>query len=253
MLLEGTLNTMNTAKTINEDEIRKFNDLAATWWNPQGPMWPLHKLNATRVPFIVDTLSRAGWLSGDETFPLRGMRILDIGCGAGLLSESMASLGAHVTGVDPAQGNIDIARQHARSQDLEIDYRQGSVESLDCAPFDLVLNMEVVEHVENLETFMSRCCELTRPGGLQFVATINRNPLSWLVAIVGAEYVLRWLPRGTHQWSKFVKPVEAERMLRSGGLTPIRSSGVSVNPFTRAYRITPFVGVNYMLASCKKC
>jgi 2-polyprenyl-6-hydroxyphenyl methylase/3-demethylubiquinone-9 3-methyltransferase len=243
---------MNTAVTTNRDEISKFNELAATWWDPAGPMWPLHKLNAIRVPFILDVLTDHGLATGRAAEPLSGLRVLDIGCGAGLLSESMASLGARVTGVDPAERNIAIARSHAAKTHLDIEYIAGSAEVLENRTFDVVLNMEVVEHVDNLALFMSSCNALTRPGGMQFLATINRNALSWLVAIVGAEYVLRWLPRGTHQWRKFIKPEEAASMLRQGDLEVLVSRGVSVNPVTRAYKVTRFTGVNYMLAARKK-
>jgi 2-polyprenyl-6-hydroxyphenyl methylase/3-demethylubiquinone-9 3-methyltransferase len=242
---------VNTATTTNQDELKRFNELAATWWDPAGPMWPLHRLNSVRLPFILDALARESFATHRGQHPLRGLRVLDIGCGAGLLSEAMAALGANVTGVDPAERNIEIARAHARDSGLDIDYLNGSVESLGGREFDVVLNMEVVEHVENLEGFMRRCCELTRPGGMQFLATINRNPLSWLVAIVGAEYVLRWLPRGTHQWRKFVKPAEAATMLRQGGLNVLISRGVAVNPLNRSYKVTAFTGVNYMVAARK--
>ena len=241
---------MNTT-TTNGGELSRFNALATTWWDPDGPMWPLHKLNTLRVPFILSVLARQGLTWGPESRCLEGLRVLDIGCGAGLLSESMAALGATVTGVDPAERNIAIARAHAQAAGLDINYLQGSVEALQDAQFDVVLNMEVVEHVENLEFFMARCCELTRPGGLQFLASINRNALSWLVAIVGAEYLLRWLPRGTHQWRKFVKPDEATKLLEVGGLEVFTTRGVSVNPVNRAYRITSWTGVNYMLAARK--
>lgn len=243
---------MSNVTTANNDEIERFNALAATWWDLEGPMWPLHKLNAVRVPFILDVLAKHGMADGPSARPLQGVHVLDIGCGAGLLSESMAVLGATVTGVDPAERNIAIAASHAKAAGREIRYLHGSVETLDDTQFDLVLNMEVVEHVDNLETFMTRCCELTRPGGLQFLATINRNPLSWLVAIVGAEYIMRWLPRGTHQWRKFVKPDEAASMLQSGGLDLTACRGVSVNPLTRAYSVNDNTIVNYMLAAHKR-
>ncbi len=243
---------MDAPVTTSQEEVSRFNTLAATWWDPVGPMWPLHRLNTLRAPFILDVLRQEGMAMGPRSSPLQGLRILDIGCGAGLLSESMAAHGASVTGVDPAERNIAIAREHARASGLEVTYLHGSVDTLELDTFDVVLNMEVVEHVENLELFMARCCELTSARGLQFLATINRNPLSWLVAIVGAEYVLRWLPRGTHQWSKFVKPPEALKLLADGGLDPLTSRGVSVNPLTRGYRLTNFQGVNYMLAARKR-
>ena len=237
--------------TTNAAEIERFNALAATWWDPRGPMWPLHELNEARAPFVLHTAVSHYGRSRSGLGPLAGLHVLDIGCGAGLLSEAMAREGATVTGVDPATRNISIARAHAQSSGLDIDYRVGAVEDIDLPPADIVLNMEVVEHVENLPAFMQRCCELTRPGGLHFVATINRNPLSWLVAIVGAEYILRYLPRGTHQWRKFVKPCESADLLASGGCSVIEQRGVAVNPVTRTCSVTGFTGVNYMQAACK--
>lgn len=237
--------------SINPAEIERFNQLAATWWDPQGPMWPLHKLNAARVPFILDTLSTYMAVSPADALPLKGLEVLDVGCGAGLLSESMARLGARVTAVDPAEQNIRIAREHARRSGLDIDYRIGGVEAVSEERFAVVLNMEVVEHVEQLPRFMAQCCDLTAPGGMQFVATINRNVLSWLVAIVGAEYVLGWLPKGTHQWSKFVTPREAAAMLAEGGLCVVEERGVVVNPIARAIKVSKFSGVNYMLAAAR--
>ncbi len=245
-----------TLSTVNAAEIERFSRLAAQWWDPEGPMWPLHKLNALRAPFIAETIERqcggANTRVRASSGPLSGLRILDIGCGAGLLSESMAALGAAVTGVDPAANNIAIARAHASTVGLDIDYRQGAVEDLPDGEFDVVLNMEVVEHVESLSTFMAHCCRLTRPGGLQFVATINRNLVSLVVAIIGAEYVLRWLPRGTHQWRKFVTPAEMTALLASGGLDIVEGRGVAVNPFTRHYKLTRSDRVNYMLAARRR-
>ena len=235
--------------SIDRDEIARFDALASTWWDPTGPMWPLHTLNAARVPFIVETLCRDRQRDAGQAQPLAGLRVLDIGCGAGLLSESIARLGGQVTAVDAAPQNIRIARAHALQSNLTIDYRLGAVEDLDDRPFDVVLNMEVVEHVADVESFMRQCCDMTAPGGMQFVATINRNPLSWLVAIVGAEYVLRWLPRGTHQWRKFVTPREAVDMLAAGGLNLVERRGVSVNAVHRTIRVGRFMGVNYMMAA----
>jgi 2-polyprenyl-6-hydroxyphenyl methylase/3-demethylubiquinone-9 3-methyltransferase len=237
--------------TVNPDEIIRFSRLAEQWWDPAGPMWPLHKLNTLRAPYIADIIRRQMTDADRPAGSLAGLKILDIGCGAGLLSESMAVLGAHVTGVDPTAKNIAIARAHAASTGLDIDYRQGAVEDLPQQQFDVVLNMEVVEHVESLPAFMQACCSLTRTGGLQFVATINRNLLSLMVAIVGAEYVLRWLPRGTHQWRKFVTPAEMASMLDSGQHRIVDRRGVAVNPFTKRYKLTRSDRVNYMLAARK--
>jgi 2-polyprenyl-6-hydroxyphenyl methylase/3-demethylubiquinone-9 3-methyltransferase len=214
-------------------------------------MWPLHELNKARAPFVLQAAARHFGRSTADQQPLAGLRVLDIGCGAGLLSEAMAWRGATVTGIDPAERNISIARAHAQASGLDIDYRVGAAEALDLSPVDIVLNMEVVEHVDNLALFMQRCCALTRPGGLQFVATINRNPLSWLIAIVGAEYILRYLPLGTHQWRKFVKPAEAAGFLAEGGLAVAEERGVAVNPVTRTCSVIGFTGVNYMLAAHK--
>lgn len=237
--------------SLDPAEIERFNGLATTWWDPDGPMWPLHKLNAARVPYILDTLGTYLGVSPGAARPLEGVDLLDIGCGAGLLSESLARLGANVTAVDPAERNIRIAVEHARRGGLDIDYRVGSVEAVAGMQFDVVTNMEVVEHVEQLPRFLSQCCALTAPGGMQFVATINRNVLSWLVAIIGAEHVLRWLPRGTHQWRKFVTPEELQAMLADGGLSVVDMRGVTVNPLARAIKVSAFKGVNYMLAAAR--
>lgn len=252
--------------TVNKDEVARYDALAATWWQSDGPMWPLHKLNALRAPYVRQEIYRH--LASDSAMllpqpnrsrktedrlpapSLAGIKVLDIGCGAGLLSEAMAERGASVVGIDPAARNIDIARAHAAEAGLEIDYRYGTVDVLTAREqFDVVLNMEVVEHVENLPEFVTQCCARVRPGGLHFVATINRNPLSWLVAIVGAEYVLRWLPKGTHEWRKFVTPAEATQLLADNGHRVRTRTGVSVNPLTKSFRCTDFTGVNYMLTA----
>jgi len=238
------------SNTVSPSETARYNLLAQTWWRPDGPMWPLHKLNALRAPYVVQQICRHFNPDSGQAQPLDGLRILDIGCGAGLLAEAMAGKGAQVVGVDPAERNIQIASAHAAAAGLSVDYRTGSVDVLAAQErFDVVLNMEVVEHVENLPLFLDACCAHTRPGGLQFIATINRTLLSWLVAIVGAEYVLRWLPRGTHQWRKFVRPAEVEQMLGRHSFQVVDRAGVSINPFTRHYRLVEFLGVNYMLAA----
>ncbi len=241
----------DTTGTVDPEEIARFNRLAETWWDPSGSMWPLHRLNALRAPFILESIQCHLALNAGNTLPLQGLTVLDIGCGAGLLSEAMARHGARVTGVDPARRNIEIATHHAGGQGLQIEYLEASAQDLQARRFDVVLNMEVVEHVDNVQAFMRDCCALVRPGGMHFLSTINRNPISFLVAIVGAEYVLRWLPRGTHQWRKFVTPAEASAMLKAGGFSVVETRGVSVNPVTRNYNLTQSTRVNYMLAAVR--
>jgi 2-polyprenyl-6-hydroxyphenyl methylase/3-demethylubiquinone-9 3-methyltransferase len=240
---------MNHDTTIDAREVEFYTSLAATWWDRDGPFWPLHRLNELRVAYISDALCRHFGLDADADRPLEGLRVVDVGCGGGILSESIARLGAQVTGIDVVEKNIRIASLHAADQDLEIDYRIVTASELaaDGNAFDVVLNMEVVEHVADLDAFMRDCCRLTADGGVMFVATINRNPLSWLFAIVGAEYILRWLPRGTHRWSWFRKPAELAAHLAEGGLTVRDTAGVAANPFNRSLRMTRSAKVNYML------
>ena len=227
-----------------QKELDQFNGLADVWWDASGPMWPLHKLNHLRAPFVQQSI-QTHFGAGS----LEGITILDIGCGAGLLSEAMAELGATVTGVDPAARNILIARQHAQQSKLDIEYLEGSIEVVANRCFDVVLNMEVIEHVNKLPDFFRRCCELCRPGGIQFVATINRNLLSYLVAIVAAEYILGWLPRGTHQWRKFVRPAELTALLADNGFSISESTGVTVNPLQRSVALSSLETVNYMMSA----
>ena len=238
------------SNTVDSSEIARYNQLAATWWQPEGPMWPLHKLNDLRVPYVVEHICTQLGIDAAQAEPFRGLAVLDIGCGAGLLSEALAQHGARVVGVDPSDQNINIAQAHAAKRGLDIEYRTGSIDALDaCEQFDVVLNMEVVEHVENLPAFLAGVCAHVRPGGLQFIATINRTVVSWIVAIIGAEYILRWLPKGTHQWRKFVTPHEAQDLLEQHAHTIVARTGVSINPVTKHYRLAPYLGVNYMMAA----
>jgi 2-polyprenyl-6-hydroxyphenyl methylase/3-demethylubiquinone-9 3-methyltransferase len=240
--------------TVDPREVAFYENLAAFWWDDTGPFWPLHRLNALRVTWIRDGLCRHFDLDPGQQQPLSGLRVLDIGCGGGILSESMARLGADVTGVDVVEKNIGTARVHANQEGLNIDYQARTAESLASAGerFDVVLNMEVVEHVADLPAFMQACTALTGERGVMFIATINRTPLAWLFAIVGAEYVLRWLPKGTHRWSEFRKPAEVEDLLEAGGLAVRQRSGVAVNPLTRSFRLTPRLNVNYMLMASRR-
>ncbi len=234
-----------TMSTVNSLEIQRYNALAQRWWDASGVMWPLHKLNALRVPYICEQIAGHGLADGAS---LAGLRMLDIGCGAGLLAEAMASRGAQVVAIDPAVNNIAVARDHARQQGLDIDYRVGTLEEVvGDEKFNVVLNMEVVEHVEQLPNFMAGVCARILPGGMQFVATINRTLLSLVVAKWGAEYILKWLPRGTHEWRKFVSPGEVADYLRAGGLTPVHTTGVRVNPLNKQFSLTASTQVNYMM------
>lgn len=234
--------------SVDRREVAAFNRLADTWWDPAGPMWPLHRLNALRRDFLAHRL-REYFPGRPADQPFKDVDTLDIGCGAGLLSESFATLGARVHGVDVADRNIDIAARHAEARSLGIDYEATTAEALVMRErrYDLVLNMEVVEHVADLPASLASCCALTRPGGVMVIATINRTFASWLAAIVGAEYVLRWLPRGTHQWRRFPRPAELEGLLRTHRFSVRDKIGVRVNPLSRRFDTGRSCGVNYML------
>jgi 2-polyprenyl-6-hydroxyphenyl methylase/3-demethylubiquinone-9 3-methyltransferase len=244
---------MKTASSIDPREVAYYERLAHTWWDRHGPLWPIHTLNTLRVRYLERQIAAHFGIGVRDRARFAGLRVLDIGCGGGVLSEALARLGAEVTGIDVAERNIRVARHHAATSDLDIDYRLGSAEEL-AAPggrFDVVLNMEVVEHVADLDTFMAACSVQVRPGGMMFIATINRNPLSWLTAVLGAEYILRWLPRGTHHWRKLRRPQEIEALLARGRLQVTDRAGVLVNPFTKQMRLSRFTGINYMLAAVK--
>lgn len=234
--------------TIDADEVAKFTAMAEDWWNPNGQFKPLHKFNPTRLAYIRDRLCAHFDRDPKADKPLAGLRLLDIGCGGGLLSEPMARLGAEVVGADAAEANIKTASLHAQAQALEIDYRAITAEELveEGALFDAVLNMEVIEHVADPQAFMSACGQLMKPEAIMFLATLNRTLKAFALAIVGAEYVLRWLPRGTHEWEKFITPKELETMAENAGLELFTSTGVSFNPLTDKWRQTGDLSVNYM-------
>ncbi|MCB1437529.1 MAG: bifunctional 2-polyprenyl-6-hydroxyphenol methylase/3-demethylubiquinol 3-O-methyltransferase UbiG [Rhodobiaceae bacterium] len=248
-----TPESADTAASVDPREVANFSAMAAEWWDPAGKFRPLHKLNPVRLGYIRD--QAASHFSRDPNRPglLKDLRLLDIGCGGGLLCEPMANLGASVTGADPSRRNIETARVHAREQGLEIDYRDTTAEALAGAgeTFDIVLNMEVVEHVADVDRFIATCAALVRPGGLMFLATLNRTLKSFALAIVGAEYVLRWLPRGTHQWDRFVTPDELARALAAGGMTPQAPVGVAYNPLADSWRQSSDADVNYMMLAKK--
>ncbi|HEY6256015.1 MAG TPA: bifunctional 2-polyprenyl-6-hydroxyphenol methylase/3-demethylubiquinol 3-O-methyltransferase UbiG [Xanthobacteraceae bacterium] len=239
--------------TVDPHEVARFAALAADWWDPRGRMGMLHKLNPVRLQFIKTAACRQFERDPRRLDSLAGLRILDIGCGAGILSEPLARLGAQVVGADPAVPNIEAARLHAAAAGLAVDYRATTAEALAGAGerFDLVLAMEVVEHVADVALFVQRCAEMVKPRGLFIGATLNRTLKSFALAIVGAEYVLRWLPRGTHSWDKFVTPDEFEAALERRRLRVIETTGVVYDLFADRWQVARDTDVNYMLAAEK--
>src|SRR6266850_4850113 len=239
--------------TVDKSEVARFSALADTWWDFHGKMGVLHKFNPVRLGFIKEAVCRRFERDPKRLDSLNGLRILDIGCGGGLLSEPLARLGAAVVGADPAEPNIAAAKLHAAAAGLAIDYRATTAEALADAGerFDLVLAMEVVEHVADLALFVKRCAEMVKPGGLMITATINRTLKSFALAIVGAEYVLRWLPRGTHRWDKFVTPNELEAALTRHGLRLTEDTGVIYNLIADRWQLSEDMDVNYMITAEK--
>jgi 2-polyprenyl-6-hydroxyphenyl methylase / 3-demethylubiquinone-9 3-methyltransferase len=237
--------------TVDEREVARFAAMAAEWWDPRGRMGMLHKLNPTRLAYIRDTACRHFGRDPKARKCLQGLRVLDIGCGAGILCEPLCRLGAAVVGADPAEANIAAARVHAQTGGLTIDYRATAAEALAGAgeTFDVVLAMEVVEHVADLAAFVRCCAGMVAPGGLMITATLNRTLKSFALAIVGAEYVLRWLPRGTHRWDKFVTPNELEAVLERSGLRMIDERGVVYNILLDGWQLSDDMDVNYMVAA----
>jgi 2-polyprenyl-6-hydroxyphenyl methylase/3-demethylubiquinone-9 3-methyltransferase len=233
------------ARGIDTQEIARFEELGEEWWDLSGPMRALHAINPLRVSYIRDALAERG------TF--EAARILDIGCGGGILCEPLARMGAQMTGIDPAPGNVEIARQHAEPQALAIDYRAVTAETLvaDGASFDAVLAMEVIEHVPDQAAFVASAATLVRPGGLLIMSTLNRTLKSFALAIIGAEYVLRWLPKGTHKWERFVTPDELARMMRRSGMRVIDRAGIAYNPLAGKWRLSSDTDVNYMMVAEK--
>ncbi|GGL55526.1 bifunctional 2-polyprenyl-6-hydroxyphenol methylase/3-demethylubiquinol 3-O-methyltransferase UbiG [Wenxinia marina] len=240
--------------TVDDAEIAKFEAMAAEWWDPSGKFKPLHMLNPCRLDYI--TAQIAGHFARDlsSRLPFEGLRLLDIGCGGGLLCEPMARLGAEVVGVDAAPRNIPVAEIHAAQSGLAIDYRVGTAEALAATGerFDVVLNMEVVEHVADPPAYLAACSALLRPGGLHICSTLNRNAKSFVMGIVGAEWVMRWLPKGTHDWQKFITPDELSALLRSAGLTPVDRTGMVFNPVQWTWSLSDRdLSVNYVTAAVK--
>jgi 2-polyprenyl-6-hydroxyphenyl methylase / 3-demethylubiquinone-9 3-methyltransferase len=240
-LAEGT--------SIDRDEVAKFAAMAGGWWDPEGDFRPLHRLNPTRLAFLRDHACTHFARDPGADRPLAGLEVLDVGCGGGLLCEPLARLGAEVTGIDAAGEAVAAADWHAEQSGLEIEYHCTTAEDLAAAGrrFDLVVNMEVVEHVADVDRFVAASCDLVKPGGAMAVATLNRTPKAFLLAVVGAEYVLGWLPRGTHDWRRFLRPSELVRRLDANGLTVKELTGVTYNPLDDRWRRSRDLDVNYML------
>lgn len=240
--------------TIDPAEVQKFERLAAEWWNPDGKFRPLHKFNPVRLAYVRDRVAAHFGREPRTEKPFAGLRLLDIGCGGGLLAEPMARLGADVVGADPAPTNIEVARLHAAQSGLAIDYRATTAEAVAAAgeKFDIVLAMEVIEHVADRDGFVGACASLLKPGGILFVATINRTLKAYALAIFGAEVVLRWLPRGTHDYSKLVRPAELEAAMRASDLTVTDRQGIVYNPLADSWNRSTDMDVNYMILAEKR-
>tara|TARA_Y100000992_G_scaffold299992_1_gene267751 strand:+ start:631 stop:1359 length:729 start_codon:yes stop_codon:yes gene_type:complete len=232
--------------TINKEEIEKFSKIAEEWWNPSGKFKPLHKFNPIRISYIKDNIINTLKLKNKKK-PLEKVRILDVGCGGGLLSEPMNRLGADVVGIDASKKNIEVAKLHANKNNLDIEYLCTSPENLKIdKKFDVILNMEIVEHVEDVDFFLESCSKLLKSNGVMFVATLNKTLKSYLFAIIGAEYILRWLPIGTHEWEKFVKPEDLIEILSKYNLNLDDLSGLKFNPLKNSWNFSPDKSVNYI-------
>jgi len=238
--------------TVNKDEIEKFSKLADEWWDINGKFKPLHMFNPVRIEYILDITTAYFKIDKNKKFPLKNLRILDIGCGGGLISEPMTRLGADVTAIDASSRNINIAKAHAKKNNLKIAYLNTDPENLaQQKKFDIILNLEVVEHVEDLDLYLESCFKLLKPKGIMFTATLNRTLTSYIKAIVGAEYVLRWLPIGTHDWNKFIKPEELEKKLTTLNFSITNLTGLSFNPIFQKWKRTNNLSVNYIIVAQK--
>ena len=238
--------------TINREEIQKFSDLADEWWDVNGKFKPLHMFNPIRIEYITEKIKQEFNLVNRNNNFLKDLKILDIGCGGGLISEPLARLGGEVTGIDASEKNIKVAKLHSKKNNLNINYLNKSPEQLNNSEkFDIVLNLEVVEHVENVDLYIKSCSNLLKKNGIMFTATLNRTIISYIKAIVGAEYILRWLPIGTHDWNKFLKPIEVEKMISNLNFSILETKGLVFNPFTQKWKRSNDLSVNYIITSVK--
>ena len=251
--VSASLSKKEASASVDPDEVAKFTRLAAEWWDPNGKFRPLHLFNPVRLGFIRGAAAAHFGRDEQSLTPFQGLSLLDIGCGGGLLSEPMARIGFTVLGVDPSEKNVKTASAHAADTGLALDYRAATAEELadEGARFDVILNMEVVEHVADLGGFLRACGALLKPGGFMLVATLNRTLKSLALAKIGAEYVLRWLPAGTHDWNRFVTPAELEGLLENAELRVTRTQGVSFDPLRWEWRLSPDTDVNYMMVAEK--
>ena len=238
--------------TINKEEIQKFSKLADQWWDVNGKFKPLHMFNPIRIEYILEEISKHFKLNRNKKLLLKNLEILDIGCGGGLISEPMARLGGNITGIDASEKNIKIASLHSKENNLKITYLNKSPEQLDeKEKFDIILNLEVVEHVDNLDLYLKSCYKLLKKNGLMFTATINRTFTSYIKAIIGAEYILRWLPIGTHDWNKFIKPEEMQKKLTDKKFLTNNIKGLEFNPIFNKWKQSENLSVNYIICSFK--
>ena len=238
--------------TINKAEIQKFSNLADEWWDEKGKFKPLHLFNPIRIEYITQKIKQHFHLKNSKSNFLEGLKILDIGCGGGLISEPMARLGGSVTGIDASSKNVKVAELHSKKNNLRINYLNKSPEQLKYEnKFDIILNLEVIEHVEDVDLYLNSCANLVKKNGLMFTATLNRSLTSYLKAIIGAEYILRWLPIGTHDWNKFLKPEELEKKLLSKNFKTVDVKGLNFNPLTNRWRQSDNLSVNYIICSSK--
>ena len=238
--------------TINNEEIQKFSNLANEWWDVKGKFKPLHMFNPIRIKYINDKIKQHFNLKNVEEDFLKGLKILDIGCGGGLISEPMARLGGDVTGIDASEKNIKIAKLHCNQSNLKINYINTSPEKLEKnEKYDIILNLEIVEHVDNLTLYFQSCAKLLKKNGLMFTATLNRTLTSYIKAIIGAEYILRWLPIGTHDWNKFIKPEELDKYLSNENFEKIDLKGLDFNPILQKWKQSENLSVNYIMCNKK--